>query len=415
MNNPLYQVRPIRDLKDMIIKSTELYGEKTAFLIKRHDNTFTRIKYNEYKADIDALGTAFVNIGLSGCKIALLSENRYEWCTAYLSVVNGTGIIVPLDKELPEPEIQNLITMSGACALIFSGKHEASIKKIRGLLPGLIHLINIDAMEDSDGILSYTKLIQKGYDLVNSGDRSFIDATVDNNVMNMLLYTSGTTGVAKGVMLSHTNICSDMMSVCSEIQINEADSSLSILPVHHTYESTCDFLLMIYNGCTLSFNEGLKHIAKNLKETKPTIIFLVPLILESMYKKIWDQAGKKFGMKTFLRFSVAFSDFLLNNLGIDIRKKLFRSIHENLGGRVRLVISGAAALNPDVSKGLRSFGIRVLQGYGMTECSPIISVNTDRIANDSSVGPALSCMEVKIENPNKEGIGEIVVKGPNVM
>ncbi|MCX7710078.1 MAG: AMP-binding protein, partial [Clostridia bacterium] len=193
------------------------------------------------------------------------------------------------------------------------------------------------------------------------------------------------------------------------------DSSLSILPLHHTYGCTTDLLVILYNGCSVSFNEGLKHIAKNLKETKPTLLFLVPLILESMYKKIWDQAKKKPGQKTKLKIAMAVSDFLLNVLKIDIRRKLFKQIHENIGGRVRLIVSGAAGINPEVSKGFHSMGLRVIQGYGLTECSPIVAVNTDKMFKHASIGPALPGVEMRIENPSREGIGELVVKGDNVM
>ncbi len=204
-----------------------------------------------------------------------------------------------------------------------------------------------------------------------------------------------------------------MMAICSSLYIDENDSVLSILPLHHTYECSNGFLVMIYNGCTISFAEGLKHIPKNLKETRPTILLLVPLILENMYKKIWAQASSKKGMKTKLQLALALSSFLLK-FNIDIRKKLFHRIHENLGGRVRLIISGAAAINPEVSKGLRAMGFTVRQGYGLTECSPIVTVNREKKFRDDSVGLPLPGIEVRIDNPDSEGIGEIVVRGDNV-
>ncbi len=414
-NPPLYNVRPVENLRKMLDRSVELFGEKNAFLLKLSDNNFKEVKYREFKQEVDALGTALINMGLKDSSIALISENRYEWCVSYLSVVNGTGVVVPLDKELPSVEIENLLLRSGAKAVIFSGRHKEEILSLRPALPGLRYLIDMDGLNDTDSILSYRKLVEKGMELLAAGDRSFLDAEIDREAMSILLFTSGTTDLAKGVMLSHKNLCTNLMAVCSVLHIDEKDSSLSILPLHHTYECTCGFLVMIYNGCTIAFNEGLKHISRNLKETSPTILFLVPLILESMYKKIWDQAGKKRGMKIKLKAAIFISDFLYNVFKIDLRKTLFKQIHESIGGRVRLVISGAAAINPQVSKGLRSFGIRVVQGYGLTECSPIVAVNTDKQFKDASIGPSLPGLEIKIDGPEHSGVGEIAVKGDSVM
>lgn len=414
-NPPLYTPRNVKDLKDMLAQSCKLFGGKDAFLIKQPDESYTGISYNHFKADVDALGTVFFKLGLKDSFTALIGENRYEWCLTYLSTVNGTGVIVPLDKELPLAEIENLVSRSSAKALVFSGKFLDEFKRIKSSLPSLKYLICMDIDEDTDGILSFKKLLEEGRQLVESGDRSFIDAAIDGKAMSVLLFTSGTTELAKGVMLSHENLCSDVMAVCSVLYLDSGDSSLSILPLHHTYGCTTDMLVMLYNGCTIAFNEGLKHIAKNLKETKPTILFLVPLIIESMYKKVWDHAAKTPGMKPKLKAAMFVSDVLLNIFKIDIRKKLFKQIHENIGGRVRLIISGAAAINPEVSKGFHSMGIRVIQGYGLTECSPIVAVNTDRKFKHASIGPALPGIEVKIDSPSVEGIGELIVKGPNVM
>ncbi|NSW89611.1 MAG: AMP-binding protein [Firmicutes bacterium] len=425
---PIYKVRPIRDLKDMVKQSVELFANKNAFWIKADkEENYKGITYSEFKEDIDALGTALINMGLKDKFIAVIGENRYEWCVTYLAVVNGTGVIVPLDKELPTAEIENLLIRSNASAVFFSGKFIDQMKMLSSKLTTVKYFINMDAVDDvaKDAFegatkdeavfLSFRGLIAKGKDLILSGDRSFIDAPVDAEKMSILLFTSGTTDLAKGVMLSHKNICSNLTAVCSVLYIDSNDSVLSILPLHHTYECTCGFLVMIYNGCTISFNEGLKHIAKNLKETKPSIIILVPLILEGMYKKIWEQASKKRGLKTKLKIAIFISNMLLNVFKIDIRRKLFKHIHENIGGRVRLIISGAAAINPEVSKGFRSLGIKVRQGYGLTECSPIVTVNHDKEFRDDSIGKPLPGVEVKIENADENGIGEIVVKGNNVM
>ncbi len=413
--NPIYKVRAISDLKDMLEQSCRLFGEKDAFRIKTKDESYKGIKYKEFKQDVDALGTALINMGLKDRFIAVLGENRYEWCVTYLAAVNGTGMIVPLDKELPAAEVENLLSRSGASAVIFSGKYAREMRQIASILPSVKFFIDMDLEEDENGFLSYKRLIAGGKELLAKGDRSFLDAEVDAEKMNILLFTSGTTDFAKGVMLSHRNICTDITAVCSVIYIDDKDSPLSILPLHHTYECTCGFLLMLYNGCAISFIEGLKHIAKNIRETKPSILLVVPLILEGMYRKIWEQAGKNKGTLVKLKAGLLISDFLYNVLKIDIRRKLFHQIHDNIGGRIRLVISGAAAIDPVVSKGFRSFGITVLQGYGLTECSPIVTVNQVGSFRNDSIGLPLPGVDVRIEGANSEGIGELVVRGRNVM
>lgn len=412
---PLYKVRFIRDLKDMVEQSAKLFGNKDAFLVKNKDESYKRIKYTEFKHDIDAFGTALLHLGLKDKHIAVIGENRYEWCVTYLATVNGTGVIVPLDKELPAGEIENLLIRSDAHAIIFSGKYEKEMRAISANLHTVKYFINMDSEEDKQGMLSFRGLAKKGARLLGEGDSSFTDAGIDPKKMSVLIFTSGTTDKAKGVMLSHRNICSNMMSVCSAIYIDSNDSVLSILPLHHTYECTCGFLIMVYNGCAVSFCEGLKHIAKNLRETGPSIIMAVPLILEGMYKKVWDQAAKKKGMKKKLKTALKVSSLLYGVFGIDLRRKLFGQIHESIGGRIRLIISGAAALEPSVCKGFRAMGILVLQGYGLTECSPIATVNQEKSFRDDSIGKALPGVEVKIVNVNSEGIGELAVKGDNVM
>lgn len=414
-NKPIYNVRTIKNLKDMIEQSERLFGNKNAFLIKTKEENYKGITYKEFKSDIDALGTSLINLGLKDKFIAVIGENRYEWCVTYLATVNGTGVVVPLDKELPLSEIKNLLERSSASAVVFSGKFSEEMKELASSVESIKYFINMDIEEDEQDFLSYKKLIEQGKALIKSGDRRFLDADIDNTKMSILLFTSGTTDLAKGVMLSHKNICSNMMAVCSVLYIDSNDSVLSILPLHHTYECTCGFLIMVYNGCTIAFNEGLKHIGKNLKETSPSILLAVPLILEGMYKKIWEQAGKKKGLKTKLKIALAVSNILYKFFKIDIRRSLFKQIHDNIGGRIRLVISGAAAINPDVSKGFQAMGIKVLQGYGLTECSPIVTVNREEVYRDDSIGFPLPGVQVKIHNPDSNNIGEIVVKGENVM
>lgn len=414
-SKPNREVRQIRDLKDMLVQSTELYPENEAFYIKSGNGTYKGIKYREFKREVDSLGTALVNLGLKDKCVAVIGENRYEWCLTYLAVANGVGIIVPLDRELPGEEIENLLVRSHASAVVYSGRHEKDMRRISATVPQVDYFISMDAEEDDsdERFLSLKKLIQKGSDMLDGGDRSYVDAVIDPEAFGILIFTSGTTDLAKGVMLSHKNIVSNIMSVCSVLYIDDTDSTLCMLPLHHTYACTTSFLLILYNGCRISFIEGLKHIAKNIKETSPTIIMAVPLLLESMYRKIWDSINKKKATHK-VKAALAASKLLML-FGIDARKKLFRQIHETMGGRLRLIISGAAALEPAVSKGFRDFGIPLMQGYGLTECSPIVTVNQLERFRDDSIGLPLPCNEVMIYKPNKEGIGELMVKGDNVM
>ncbi|NSW89218.1 MAG: AMP-binding protein [Firmicutes bacterium] len=415
-NIPLYDVRPIRNLKDMINSSVDIFGEKTAFLVKNksgNDNNYSPITYKQFKYDLDAIGTALLNLGLKNKRIALIGENRYEWAISYLAVVNGTGVVVPLDKDLPQNEIENLLRRSEANAIIFSGSIYPQIKEIIRNNNSVEYYINMDGIEDDDSILAFNKLLEKGKELLDKGDKSFIDAEIDEKVMNILLFTSATTDKSKAVMLSHENICTNLMAMSSMTYIDPTDIFLSVLPIHHTYECTCGFLCPLYRGAAIAYCEGLRHILKNLQESKATVMLAVPLIFEAIYKRIWEQAAKS-GSANKLKTGIKISNFL-RKLGIDITKRLFAPIYNNFGGNIRLFISGAAPIDPYVSKGFRDFGLTFIQGYGLTECSPIVTLNRDVYFKDDAAGLPLPGLEVKIDNPNEEGVGEIIVKGKNVM
>jgi len=412
---PLYEVAKIRDLKEMLELSSMLFAQKNAFLIKhKGKENYTPITYAKYKRDVDAFGTALTDCNLTGEKVALIGENRYEWAVTYLSVVNGMGIIVPIDKELPENEIQSLCERSEASAVIFSGKYIDVIKRIAITNKKLKYLIDMDISEDQEDVISYNQLMKKGYSLIDGGDKRFLDAKINPEVMNILLFTSGTTADSKAVMLSHTNICADLMGMCSMTYIGPEDTFLSVLPLHHTYECTCGFLCQIYRGCTIAYCEGLRHIARNLKEAKATMMVSVPLILESIYKHIWDQISKNKGTHIKIEIAVVISNFL-RKIGIDIRKTLFKQIHQSFGGNLRLLVSGAAGINPKVAKGFRDLGIDLIQGYGLTECAPIVALNRDVYYKDSAAGLQLPDVELRIDQPLADGSGEIIAKGRNVM
>lgn len=411
-----FNVRKIVDLRDMVKQSEKLNPGCSAFILKDSNGKFTSITYTKFIESLNELGTALLDLGLKNTKIAVMSENRYEWCLTYLAVVNGVGVIVPLDKELPINELASLLSRSEASAIVTSANYIDNVIKIKKDLPDLKYVICMDNLDKSgyDGIMFLPGLMEKGRNLIESGNREYIDAPINPEEMSMLIFTSGTTDKSKGVMLSHKNICHDIMGVSQLLTADNRDSILSILPLHHTYECTAGFLTMVYLGVSIGFCEGLRHITKNLQEYKPSIIMSVPLILENVYSKIEKKARKE-NSYFKLRFGLFIAP-ILAKLGFkDIQRKLFNEVHENLGGNLRLIISGASALNPKVSKAFRAMGFNLQQGYGLTECSPIVTVNRIKEYKDGSVGLPLPGVEVKIDNPGRDKIGEIIVKGDNVM
>ncbi len=414
-DKPLYEVRKLSNLKDMIEQSARLYADKAAFLVKpKTGGDYVPVSYKKFKEDIDTLGTALLSLELKGKKIALIGENRYEWATSYLAVCNGAGIIVPLDKELPQNEIENCLLRSHADAIIFSGAVSNNIENSLKNITSCKYFINMDIEEDTDGQLSYGRLLQRGKELLEQGKREYLDAVIDNEAMDILLFTSGTTDKSKAVMLSHRNIAENLMAMCSMLYIDDKDVFLSVLPMHHTYECTCGFLCQMYRGCTVAFCEGLRHIVKNLRESGCTVMNGVPLVFESIYKQLMNQVAKKPGGPGKLKLGIRLSK-IAGVFGADIKRKLFAEIHDALGGHLRLFISGAAAIDPMVSKGFREIGIKLVQGYGLTECAPIVGLNRDCWFKDDAAGLPLPGLQVIINDPNSENIGEIKVKGPSVM
>lgn len=414
-NIPLYEVRPIKNLKDMLQSSVALYGDRTAFLSKHGGSgRYIPITYNQFKTDVDALGTVLTKLGLKGKRVALIGESRYEWMVSYLSVVNGVGVIVPLDKELPENEIESLISRSEANAVIYSGGKQDSIAAIAGRISTVDFYINMDAKEDSEKNLSFSRLLEEGRSLVSGGERAYLDAEIDAEELNILLFTSGTTNTSKAVMLTHKNICTNLESMCSMLYIGKEDIFLSILPIHHTYECTCGILCPIYRGACVAFSEGLRHIPKNLKESKTTVMLGVPLIFEAFYRRIWDQVSKDPAKLKKLKLGLKISN-LLKKFGKDISRKLFAELHDNFGGNIKIFISGAAGIDPAVAKGFRELGFGFVQGYGLTECSPIVALNRDVDFKDDAAGLPLPGLQVKIDSPSSDGVGEIIVQGPSVM
>ncbi|WP_245157103.1 AMP-dependent synthetase/ligase [Anaerovorax sp. IOR16] len=424
-NGPSQDLRPISTLKEMLDTSAELYANNPAFLIKKEKGSaYEEINYTLLKHDVDSLGTKLIDLGLQGEKIAVIGENCYEWIVSYLAVSNGTGIVVPLDKELSQEEIYQLLEISDCKGIFFTAAYEDYFKeynipiKIRMKIFGDRTDIHeeLPMVEPEHGIYDWASLVKEGESLLLQGNRSFIDAKVDPDEMRILLFTSGTTETAKGVMLSQGNIARNIMDTCRIAHVFPDDRTLSILPIHHTFECTMGQLLVLYRGASTAYYEGLKYIVKNLAEAKATILIGVPLIFESIYDKIWKKAEKS-GKAGLLRKGIKINR-TMKAMGIDLSKKIFKDVHDGFGGKLRLIITGAAGIDPNVCRGFEDFGFRVLQGYGLTECSPLVSgppdyTNTYKKAG--SVGPSVESGEIQIVDKDGDGIGEIIFKGPNVM
>lgn len=399
MSYQTYDVRHIRDIRDMLRSSTDIYAEKNAFLQKT-DGEYRGITYATLRHDVEALGTELWAQGLAGKRIIVTGESCYGWCVSYLSVICGLGVVVPVDRELPVEEMCNIANIAEVSAVLYAPSLEA---KIAGL-PESIRRIPFTEIPS---------LIEAGAARVEAGDRIYLDVDIDPNVMAALLFTSGTTGVSKGVMLSHHNICFNLEEMCQMLYIGPDDVFLSVLPMHHAYECTCGFLCQIYRGTTVAFCEGLRYITRNMKEVSPTKMCCVPLLVETLYTKIWAGIRKK-GMEKKVKTAIKISNGL-RKVGIDLTRKLFAEIHATLGGRLNTLISGGAAINPVVLQGLRDFGILGVQGYGLTECAPLAALNSDHFYRDDSAGLQTPNTVLDIYNPQEDGTGEIRFKGENIM
>lgn len=409
-------IRPIIDLKQMIESSVDLYGDNVAFHVKdKVGGPYRGITYKEAKIDMDALGTALLSMGLKGKSISIIGDNRYEWAVSYLATVCGTGIVVPLDKELGAPELEQLIREADVECIIYTKKYETIFRelKARGETK-LRYLISMDAEISDDTRLSLKELIEAGKVLIEQGNRDFLDAQIERDVMSIILFTSGTTGIAKGVMLSHGNIVEDLMASPTLLEVRPTDVFFSVLPIHHTYECTCGFLMPLYRGASIAYCEGLKYIVKNLAEARPTIFLGVPLIVESLYKKIWQNARKS-GKAATLKKIIAINR-KTKKIGIDLAPVFFKQIQALFGGRMKVIICGGAAIDPEILQGIRDFGINAVQGYGLTECAPICALNPDKYPKNDAAGYPPPGFSLKIHEPDPEtGIGEICAAGGNIM
>ena len=409
--------RPITDIRHMLRTSTELYGDNVAFRQRFEKNEpYREITYKEAFETVNALGTALTNIGLKGKRIAVIGENCYQWATSYLAVICGTGVVVPLDKELSAMELKQLVIEAEVSAVMFTKKYREIFKEMKTSGDTDIEiLVDLTGDDEEEGIFKWSNLVAEGRMLLDGGDRSFVEAEIIADEMSELLFTSGTTGIAKGVMLSHKNICFDLMIAPTIHNVNTWDIFFSVLPIHHTYEGTCGFLMPLYKGASIAYCEGLKYIVKNLAEVSPTMFLGVPALFETLYKTIMRNVRKQ-GKEGLVK-KVMSVNKVTRKIGLDLNKLLLKDILKVFGGRMRVLISGGAAIDPAILQFFNDLGFIAVQGYGLSECAPMGALNPDnpKYMRNSSVGHILPGMQVKIVDKDEDGIGEICLKGDNVM
>lgn len=424
-SNPRVQYRghhiPV-DLKDMLETTVARFPERTLFKQKFNRNEpFREITFRQVLDDVYALGTAFLDLGLREKKIGVIGKNSYQWCETYLAVTGGVGVIVPLDKELHEEELKQLTVKGELSAVItVENKYYETFKAIKESGESqLEYVINVAMEEDEspkDGYISWNKLRETGRKAVHNGDRKYIDAPVVNTDLSVILFTSGTTDVSKGVMLNQKNLVLDTYLAQTLLEVRQGeDTFFSILPLHHTYECTATFLECVYNGTTMAICQGLKYIVKDMQETRPNLLLGVPVIFENLYNKITRnvrKSGKEKQLNTLFRINR-----VTKKIGLDISKQATKQITELFGGELRTVICGGAAVDGDILDYFGDLGFRSVQGYGLTECSPVIALNPDnaKFINNKSAGYLFPLSECKIVDKDEDGFGEICFRGPTVM
>ena len=411
MSKRIYDYLKINDLKDMLNKTGKLYADRPAYKIKVEEGKYQIYTHKEVRDMINNLGTALINLGLKGRRIAVIGENRYEWEIAYLSIVCGTGIVVPLDKSLPANELERLIERSDIEAIFYTKKYSDIIQNIRYSEKNkLKHLISMDSDEHGEEIYSQKELIQTGKKLIEEGNKEFLKAQINPKEMNIMLFTSGTTSKSKVVALSHENVCTNLMDIGSVLDVTQEDVFLSILPIHHVFECTVGFLFSLYKGAETVFCDGLRHIVENLNEYHVTVMACVPGIYERIFMIIRKKLEKQGKLEEILE-----NEEKYKNSSMQEKKEVFKEIHDMLGGKIKLLISGAAALDKTIEEKYRLLGLNLVQGYGLTETSPVVAVGTNKNYKLGSIGKTVPSVEAKLVDVNDDGIGELVVRGSSVM
>lgn len=405
-----------KTVKEFFYKSVNEYADLPCILEKKdHKEPYSAKTYKEFAEDVDALGTALIKIlNQKNKRVIIIGETQYGWYISYMAMLCGVGIAVPVDRELPDNELENVIKRSRATAVIYSSKKADSIKKIRDNVPDVEYFIEMKSDASLEGKdVGINSLIEMGKKIIASGDDSFRKIEIDPEEFKILIFTSGTTSNSKGVMLCNRNLAENINAITAYVKFYPTDRLFSVLPLHHTYESTIGFLYPLSQGSSIAVCEGLRYILSNLEEAKPTAILTVPLLVENIYKKINESIKKSHKEKIVNSMIVATN--ILKNLGIDTKRKVFKEIFDKLGGNLRLIVSAAAPIDKRVGKWLEDIGITFLQGYGLTETAPISAVTTDYESRIGSAGKTIWQAHVKVDNPNEQGEGEILIKSPTLM
>lgn len=408
-----FESTEFENIKEIIYNSAKVYKNNTAFIVKHKegkDVSYENISYQALLEDVNGLGTKLYELGYKNKRIAIVGRNRYEWVLAHLANLLGGMVSVPLDKELQVDELESCLSRSKADIVVFDEKYMENIEEIQRR--GNTNLKEYICMSKSENYIDVRTLVSEGKKLIKEGKDEYINVKIDSYKMNILLFTSGTTSKSKAVMLSQNNIASNVYAMLLVEKFYETDMNLAFLPFHHIFGST-EMIVMLACGLTTAFPDGLRYIAQNLKEYKVSVFVGVPLLVEAIYKKI-EEGVEKQGKTKLVSIAKKISNLLLK-LHIDIRKKLFKDIINELGGSLRFVISGGAPLDKKVAKGFNELGIKLVQGYGLTETSPVIAAENDRKVKYGSIGVPMDNVEVEFANKDENGIGELKVKGPNVM
>lgn len=407
----LKEVRKINSVKEMLKLAVEEDGDKIAFKYKGKDDKIVQVIYKQFVRDTEELGTALASIGVQDKHVAMLGENSYKWLTTYLTVLQSTGVFVPIDKELTVKEIINVLKHSDSEVLFYSEKYEKWISQIEDEVPNIKFFVGLDKKTNEGNHLSYDIFKETGRRVLEQGSKIFTDLQNDENKLKLLVYTSGTTGAPKGVMLTEHNLIS---VINYGLQVADIKTKcLSVLPYHHTYEAVAGILVALHKHACICINDSLKNVLKNLQLYKPDYIYLVPAFTEIFYKNIWANAQKT-GKDKMLKRMLSISN-CLRKVGIDLRNVFFKSIHQAFCGNLEEIVCGGAPIRPEIGKFFNDIGIVLLNGYGITECSPLVSVNRPQLNDSSTVGTVLPCCEIKFENVTPDGDGEICVKGDIVM
>ena len=416
--NKYYEETHYKNVKEIFKRSIEKY-KNNIYILERpnhdHKAKFEEFTYERFGNDVINLGTGLMKyLNLPNERIVIIGENTYYWYVSYFSILCGVGIAVPVDKELPNNEIENVIKRSHAAAVIYSKKKKDAIDKIKDNLPMVKYFIEMNSDEGVQGRdVGIEHVIAEGKKLTDAGNTEYMDVEIDPEEFKFLIFTSGTTSQAKGVMLCHRNLAENVNAVSKYVKIYESDRFFSVLPLHHTYESSIGALLPFANGSSVAICGGLRYIVPDMQESKPTAMLAVPLLVESLYKKI-NQSIEKSG-KSGLVNSMLHLTNALKSVGIDIKRKVFKEIYDNLGGNMRIIVSAAAPIDKKIGKWVQDIGIEFLQGYGLTETAPIAALTPECDPRVGSVGLPVNCAQIKIHNPNENGEGEIWIKSQTLM